>query len=193
MRRTLRAYMWPITANWTRLSGSQSTLAPTSSSSDGLPVTVGRMVASAGRWTPASMPRTILAVAMAAPVLPAVKKPAAVPSRTMRRPTRMEESRLARTAWAALSSMLIHSEEWTMSMSGAAVPGQRGARSARSRARAQNLFRADQVDADVVVAAREDSPANLGFGGLVGTHSIYDDVDRHQEGRARAAMASLLP
>ena len=63
------------------------------------------MVASAGRSTPESMPRTILAVAMAAPVLPAVKKPAALPSRTSLRPTRMEESRLERTACAALSSM----------------------------------------------------------------------------------------
>src|ERR1035441_4329467 len=112
MWRTLRAYIWPMTANWTRLSGSQSTLAPTSSARDGLPVTVGTMVARAGRWTPANMPRTLLAVAMAAPVLPAVKKPRAEPSRPIRKPTRMEESRLARTAWAALSSMLIHSEAW---------------------------------------------------------------------------------
>ena len=81
-------------------------------------------VARAGRSTPASIPSTILAVAMAAPVLPAVKKPAALPgpwlepetrpSRTMRRPTRMEESRLERTAWAALSSMVIHSLAGTM-------------------------------------------------------------------------------
>ncbi len=39
-------------------------------------MTVGMMVASAGRCTPANMPRTILAVAIAAPVLPAVKNPA---------------------------------------------------------------------------------------------------------------------
>ena len=43
----------------------------------GCRVTVGTMVARAGRSTPESMPSTILAVAMAAPVLPAVKKPAA--------------------------------------------------------------------------------------------------------------------
>src|ERR1700733_7616504 len=101
--------MFPITANCTRLSGSESTLAPTSSSSDGVGRIVGRIVASAGRSTPASIPSTILAVAMAAPVLPAVKNPAARPSRTILRPTRMVESRLVLTACAALSSMLIHS------------------------------------------------------------------------------------
>ena len=47
--------------------------------------------------------------------------------------------------------------------------------------RAQNLLRADQVDAHVEMAARENGPANLRFGGFVGTHSIYNDVDRHQE------------
>jgi hypothetical protein len=91
----------------------------------------GQNGARAGRWTPANMPRTILAVAMAAPVLPAVKKPAAAPSRTMRRPTRMEESRLARTAWAALSSMADPLGGVDDVDGGAAVPGQRGARRAR--------------------------------------------------------------
>jgi hypothetical protein len=96
--RTCLAYIWPMMANWTRFSGSQSTLAPTSSRREGQPLVVGMIVARAGRSTPASMPSTIFAVAMAAPVLPAVKKPAARPSRTILRPTRMEESRLLRTA-----------------------------------------------------------------------------------------------
>ena len=50
----------------------------------------------------------------------------------------------------------------------------------------ENLFGADEVDADVVVAAGEDGPTNLGLGGPVGTHTVYDDVDRHLEGGATA-------
>ena len=64
----------------------------------GLPFDVGMGVAKAGRSTPGSAPSTILAVAMAAPVLPAVTNPAALPSRTSLRPTRSELSRLERTA-----------------------------------------------------------------------------------------------
>jgi hypothetical protein len=44
---------------------------------------------------------------------------------------------------------------------------------------AKDLLGADQVDADAKMARGEDGPANLGFGGLVGTHCIYNDVDRH--------------
>ena len=97
----------------------------------------------------------------------------------------MEESRLVRTACAALSSMLIHSEAWTMWMLGSAAAGPARRAQGASQRGAKDLLRADQVDADVVVAAGEDGPANLWLGGLVGTHSIYNDVDRHQEaGRA---------
>ena len=66
-------------------------------------------VANAGRSTPGSAPSTILAVAIAAPVLPAVTNPAALPSRTIFRPTRIELSRLARTACAAFSSIPMRS------------------------------------------------------------------------------------
>ena len=41
----------------------------------GLPGAVGKTAASAGRSTPGTAPSTILAVAMAAPVLPAVTNP----------------------------------------------------------------------------------------------------------------------
>lgn len=58
--------------------------------------------------------------------------------------------------------------------------------------RAQNFFGSDQMDANVEVTTCEDSPANLSFWGFVGTHSIYNDVDRHQEGRTETAI-SLLP
>src|ERR1700758_1594198 len=81
----------------------------------GLPGAVGKTAASAGRSTPGTAPRTIFAVAMAAPVLPAVTKPEAWPSRAIRRPTRMEESRLARIA-SPLSSMVMYSLAWTISI-----------------------------------------------------------------------------
>ncbi len=67
------------------------------------------MPSSAGRSTPGTTPCTILAVAMTAPVLPADTKPWAHPSRTSRDATRMELSRLDRTALAALSSMVTRS------------------------------------------------------------------------------------
>jgi len=34
----------------------------------------------------------------------------------------------------------------------------------------------------------EDGPANLGFGGLVRTHCIYNDIDRHQQGALSVKM-----
>src|SRR5258707_1048784 len=108
-----------MTANWTRLSGSESTLAPTSRRREGMPRTVGRMVARAGRSTPDNMPRTILAVAMAAP--------------------------------------------------GLAEDG------------AQDVFGAHEMDPDVVLTRSKDGPANLWLGGLIGTHCVNNDVNRHQE------------
>ena len=81
-----------------------------------VPFALGKTAASAGRSTPGSAPRTILAVAMAAPVLPAVMNPAAWPSRTRRNPTRMEESRLERTAVAAFSCIPMTSVAFTTSM-----------------------------------------------------------------------------
>ena len=38
---------------------------------------------------------------------------------------------------------------------------------------------ADQMHPHVKQACREDCPANLGFGGFVGTHCVYNNVDRH--------------
>src|SRR5689334_18299837 len=54
-------------ANCSRLFGLQSTLAPTSTRMAAVPAAVGNTAASAGRSTPGSVPRIILAVAMAAP------------------------------------------------------------------------------------------------------------------------------
>ena len=58
---------------------------------------------------------------MTAPVLPADTNPWAQPSRTRREATRMELSRLERTARAALSSMVTCSLAWTISMGSDAV------------------------------------------------------------------------
>ena len=113
---TLRAYISPITANCSRLCALQSTFAPTSSSTHGFPVELGIGVASAGLSTPGSVPSTILAVAMAAPVLPAVTNPATLRSRTSFSPTRIELSFLVRTACTAFSSIPMRSEAWWMTM-----------------------------------------------------------------------------
>ena len=91
-------------------------MAPTSTITTGVPLRVGKAEASAGRSTPGTMPCTILAVAMTAPVLPADTNPCASPSRTSREATRMELSRLERTALAALSSMVTRSLACTISM-----------------------------------------------------------------------------
>ena len=80
-----------MTANCSRLWGSQSTFAPTTSSIAPVRMAVGNTAASAGRSTPGRAPRIILAVAIASPVLPAVTKPAARPSRTSRIPTCIED------------------------------------------------------------------------------------------------------
>ena len=98
-----------MTANCASILASQSTLAPTSTSTTGVPSIVGNMPSSAGRSTPGTTPCTILAVAMMAPVFPAETNPWAHPSRTSREATRIELSRFDRTALAALSSMVTRS------------------------------------------------------------------------------------
>src|SRR5208337_4532498 len=127
--KTLRAYISPITANCSRFCALQSTLAPTSRSTQGFPFEVGMGVAKAGRSTPGSAPSTIFAVAIAAPVFPAVTKPAALPSRTSFKPTRNELSRLERTAWAAFSSIPTRSEAWWMMMGRSSSPRYSSSRS----------------------------------------------------------------
>src|SRR5215213_1252861 len=103
-------------ANCAMCSGLQSAFAPTSRSSVGRPDFEGSIAASAGRSTPGSMPMTIFAVAIAAPVLPAETKPSAWPSATSRAPTRMELLRLRRTAVATASSIEMNSGASTNQM-----------------------------------------------------------------------------
>ena len=64
-------------ANCAKWCGLHSEFAPTSSKSTGLADLVGINAANAGLSTPGNVPITILAVAIAAPVLPAETNPSA--------------------------------------------------------------------------------------------------------------------
>src|SRR5260370_25050444 len=57
--------------------------------------------------------------------------------------------------------------------------------------RTQFVLRPNQMDPHVELARSKDSPANLRLGGFVGTHRVYNDVSRHQQGSARSAGAKL--
>jgi hypothetical protein len=46
---------------------------------------------------------------------------------------------------------------------------------------AQDVFGAHEMDPDVVLTRSKDGPANLWLGGLIGTHCVNNDVNRHQE------------
>jgi hypothetical protein len=43
----------------------------------------------------------------------------------------------------------------------------------------------------IELSRSKDSPANLWLGGFVGTHCVYNDVSRHQQGSAEIAGAEL--
>src|SRR5215469_1791546 len=122
----------------------------------GLPAEVGKTAASAGRSTPGNAPSTTFAVAIAAPVFPAVTNPVASLSRTRRSPTRMVESRLARTACAALSCMVMASE-FALEV----------------------LFRPYQQDFHAVMTSSEEDPFQLRPGSPVRTHGVNCDDSLH--------------
>jgi hypothetical protein len=44
------------------------------------------------------------------------------------------------------------------------------------------------MDPHVELTRSKDSPANLRLGGFVGTHCVYNDVSRHQQGSAGAKL-----
>ena len=123
------------------MAGVESTFAPTSTTTTGVPLSVGKAEASAGRCTPRIMPWIIFAVAMTAPVLPAETKPCAPPSRTRRAATWIDEFFLVRTALAAESSMVMTSAAWRISM------GKRVGAGMRRQFLADHVFLADQDDA----------------------------------------------
>jgi len=162
---TLRAYISPITANCSRLCALQSTFAPTSSSTHGFPVELGIGVASAGLSTPGSVPSTILAVAMAAPVLPAVTNPATFAFAHQLQPTRIELSFLVRTACTAFSSIPMRSEAWWMTMADPRFPGARPeGRAAPPRVQSSGPAQAKP--------GRRESPPYFCLWCLVGTYRV---------------------
>src|SRR5215469_424023 len=57
--------------------------------------------------------------------------------------------------------------------------------------RTQDVLRPRQVDPHVELASSQNGSANLWFGSLVGTHGVYDDVDRHLEDDSRAMRECL--
>ena len=119
-------------ANWANWCGLHSELAPTSSRSVGFSPFVGIMAASAGRSTPGSVPITIFAVAIAAPVFPAETKPSARPSLTSFVPILKELFFLRRTAFATASSIAITSAASTNSIPRSPSPRQPQRRSSGS-------------------------------------------------------------
>ena len=84
----------------------------------------------------------------------------------------MEESRLARIA-STLSSMVMYSLAWTISM------GRRAAGGWRSSSALTIGFRADQQHAHAVLTCGMDRALNLRLGRAVRTHRIQRDHARH--------------
>src|SRR3954451_17322279 len=121
-----------MTANSRRWTGLLSTLAPTSRSTV-RPWRLGSTAASAGRSTPETVPITILAAIMAAPVLPAVTMAWARPSWTSSAQMRREERRFLRIGVMAGSSMPTTSSAWTISMRPSGDPRRRSSASTRAR------------------------------------------------------------
>ena len=134
-----------------------------------------------------------MAVAMAAPVLPAVKKPAALPGRRGGRAVlagtvrgceafadHLEADAHGGVALSAdgLGGFVVHGDPLG---GGDDEDGEMLAAEVLPEDRAQNIFGAYEVDPDVVLTRSEDGPANLWLGGLIGTHGVNDYVDRHQE------------
>ena len=94
----------PITANSNRWREVDSTLAPRSRTCV-WPFSVGRAEMMAGRSIPGRVFSTNRAIAISAPVLPALTHASAVPSRTRSSTTRMDESRFDRRTWEGESSI----------------------------------------------------------------------------------------
>ena len=101
----------PMTANWAKCSGLTSRLAPTSSTTVGVPS--GKMAAIAGRATPLILPMTKAEAASAAPVDPADTIPTASPSATRPAATITDAPFLDRIAAAGSSAISMTSGAWT--------------------------------------------------------------------------------
>ena len=109
--------MLPIMANCSRYCGRQSTLAPTSSISTGLPaITVGKTAPIAGLSMPFTLPSRSSAAAMAAPECPAETTPSALPFLTKSIDTLIDALGLRRSAFSGSSCISIVPSAGTISM-----------------------------------------------------------------------------
>jgi len=129
---TRREKTSPMSPNCTRWSGLHSTLAPPSSMID-WPFSVGSTVMIAGRSTAPVRPRTKIAPAITAPLLPAETMPQASPRRTISKQSRMELSFLRRIAWPGWSSISTTSVAFRTAM-GRLWPARWRTSSSRTRA-----------------------------------------------------------
>src|SRR6266853_411822 len=119
---TSRAYTEPRCANPTSSLGSQSTLAPASSTSTGC-LAVGNRAPMAGRCTPACRRSSRVAAAITAPVLPAEMNASDLPCFCRLSPTAMDELGLPRTAARGFSPIPTTSGASTMSSRLRSTPG----------------------------------------------------------------------
>ncbi len=138
-----------------------------------VPCAVGKTAARAGRSTPGMAPSTILAVAMAAPVLPAVTKPAALPSRTMRKSD--AHGRVAFGAYG-LRRLLLHADDFAGIDDADRQPAPEAM---QFELGADRFLSADQHDFHVVVACGENGAFHFGFGRAISAHGVKSDDGRH--------------
>src|SRR5690554_4902047 len=113
MSRKTSAATAPITANWRRWIGFTSGLAPESTTTLGLGG-VGQIEAIDGLFTPEIRPMWMMPAAIAAPVDPAERNPAASPDFTIRAAIDTDALGFSLIARAGSSRMPMTSGAWTM-------------------------------------------------------------------------------
>ena len=133
-------------------------------------------VASAGRSTPGSAPSTILAVAMAAPVLPAVTKPAASALAHQLEPHAHGAVLLGADR---VRRLLLHADAFRGMVDD---DGQVFVFQVFVQKIAQLRLRPNQVDPHGQSLAGEDRPANLRLGSFVGAYGVKRNIDEHGRG-----------
>ena len=163
----------PMCANCTRCSGRTSTLAPASSSRNGLPGT-GIISASAGRCTPRARLKVNSEDASAAPVEPPDTSASASPAATAATACTIEDSGVRRTARAGSGSLAIETGASTTETPSATGP---------------ICGRGTEQDHADAARGSASSPASDFSGALVGPVDVYRDSDwisDRDRGRGRA-------
>ena len=174
--RRSRANTAPIRPNCTNHSGLHSELAPASSSTVGVVPGAGRSVAIAGRATPRIRPIRRRALAIAAPVLPALTIAEATPSRTASAARIREESFIRRTLEPGSASMAITSEAAITSRSPMSPnsPGRPTRTTGRPRSSA-----ARRAPATISSGARSPPMASTATGSTLRPCSVDANRDHH--------------